>query len=162
MLARVWAQRGAATGLGLVGVGPVDSRFPTLTAMAADAGAPGVEHLGWLLPDELGWLYEHAEMLLVPSYYEGFGFPILEAFVAGLPVLASDIPVFREVGTQAAAFADPHDASAWAAEIARIAGDPATRERMRGTGRARAAELTYRATATATLSLLREVARIPG
>ena len=47
---------------------------------------------------ELAALYEHARALIFASHYEGFGLPLVEAMHHGLPVIASDIPVFREVG----------------------------------------------------------------
>ncbi len=48
--------------------------------------------------DELGFCYQHAQMLLFASHAEGFGLPIIEGLNFGLPVMASDIPVHREVG----------------------------------------------------------------
>ncbi len=48
--------------------------------------------------DEIAWLYENAYAVALPSLDEGFGLPIIEAFLHGTPVLASDIPVLREVG----------------------------------------------------------------
>lgn len=48
--------------------------------------------------NELAYCYEHARTLLFPSYTEGFGLPIVESLQAGLPVLASDTPIHREVG----------------------------------------------------------------
>lgn len=158
LLVRAWAAMGDAPRLALVGVGPADPRFPSLPDLAAAAGARGVDHLGWLVPAELAWLYARAEIVLLPSLYEGFGLPIVEAFAAGVPVLASDIPVFREVGADAAAFAPPGDSAAWTRELVRITGDVAARERMQRAGYARAAELTYRRTAEATLAVLREAA----
>lgn len=47
---------------------------------------------------ELAYCYENAHMLLFPSFVEGFGLPIVESLAHGLPVLASDIPIHREVG----------------------------------------------------------------
>ena len=159
-LARAWAAMGADPALPLVGAGPVDARFPSLAGLAERAGARGVEQLGWLEPPELAWLFDHAELVLLPSLYEGFGIPLVEAFAAGVPAVVADIPVFHEVGGDAAAYADPRDPAAWAREVARLAGDPAARERMRRAGRARAAELTYRRTAEATLAVLREAAGV--
>jgi len=159
MLARAWSELGPSDGLVLAGIGPVDPRFPSLEQEAQRAGALQVTQLGWVPPEEWAWLYENAELLVLPSYYEGFGFPVLEAFVAGLPAVVSDIPVFREVGVAAAAYVDPHDPAAWVREVRRVASDAEARERMRAAGRARAGELTYQATATATLALLREMPR---
>ncbi len=157
-VARAWALLGDAPPLTLVGVGPVDSRFASLMDFARIAGARQVVHLGWVMTEEKAWLYEHAGMLLFPSVYEGFGSPLAEALASGLPALASDIPVFREVARDAAAHVAPCDPEAWAQSVRRIAGDPSERERLRRAGIVRAAELTYRRTAEATLAVLREAA----
>jgi alpha-1,2-rhamnosyltransferase len=47
---------------------------------------------------EVGWLYRHARAVVLASHAEGFGLPLVEAMHEGVPVLASDIPVFRDVG----------------------------------------------------------------
>lgn len=58
--------------------------------------------------EELPSLYVHAEALLFPSFYEGFGFPPLEALACGCPVIVSDIEVLREVCQAATHFVNPH------------------------------------------------------
>jgi len=156
---RAWAAMGAEPPLALVAAGPVRPGHPSVEELTAAAGARRVAHLGWLEPAELAWLYAHAEMLLMPSLYEGFGSPLAEGMAHGLPVLASDIPAFREVGAGAATYLDPHDAGAWAREVLRIAGDPGARERLRPAALARAAQLTYRNTAEGVLAVLREAAQ---
>ena len=54
-----------------------------------------------------------ARALLFPSLAEGFGLPLVEALAAGTPVIASDLPVFREIGQGVPDLLDPLDASAW-------------------------------------------------
>jgi glycosyltransferase involved in cell wall biosynthesis len=71
---------------------------------------------------ELAALYRGALLVLQPSEAEGFGLPLIEAFACGAPVLASDIPVLREVGGDAAAYAPVGDVDAWVA-LARTALD---------------------------------------
>jgi glycosyltransferase involved in cell wall biosynthesis len=61
---------------------------------------------------EIAALYANATAHVFPSLYEGFGIPPLEAMASGCPVIASDIPVVREVCGGAASYFDPHDASA--------------------------------------------------
>lgn len=58
---------------------------------------------------ELEFCYRHGRALVFPSLVEGFGLPLVEAMQRGLPVMASDIPVFREVGDDFVAYFDPHD-----------------------------------------------------
>jgi glycosyltransferase involved in cell wall biosynthesis len=60
------------------------------------------------VPDEeLAGYYQNAVALVFPSLYEGFGIPLLEAFALGCPVIASDIPAFREIAGSAALYFDP-------------------------------------------------------
>ena len=63
-----------------------------------------------------GWLAS-ARALLFPSKAEGYGLPLVEALGAGLPVIASDIPVFREIGSGIPLLLDPGDEAAWEASI---------------------------------------------
>ncbi len=75
----------------------------------------GIRHLENLGDADLANWFKHAEALVMPSFYEGFGLPLLEAFSFGCPVIASDIPVFREVAGSKATYFDPRDSSdlAW-------------------------------------------------
>lgn len=67
------------------------------------------ETLPWLSERELGLLYTSAQVLLYPSFYEGFGLPILDAFIAGLPVVTSKVSSMPEVGGKAAMYVDPYN-----------------------------------------------------
>jgi len=66
---------------------------------------------------ELSYLYDHARALILPSYAEGFGLPIVEAAMRGRPVICSDIPVFREVGRDGALYFRVNDPDALAEAI---------------------------------------------
>lgn len=72
---------------------------------------------GFIPDEELVALYQEAEAYLFPSLSEGFGLPGLEAMAVGLPVLASNIPVFKEVYQKAAQFFDPLDSEDIAQKI---------------------------------------------
>jgi glycosyltransferase involved in cell wall biosynthesis len=72
-----------------------------------------VEEHNALSDSEVGALMHHARALLLPSFAEGFGLPLAEALVSGVPVICSDIPVFREVGCDVPEYLDPLDLPAW-------------------------------------------------
>ena len=108
--------------------------------------------------DELWALLQHARLLVYPALWEGFGFPPLEAMALGVPVVAHDTPVLREVCGEAACAADASDADALAAVIERSLRDDELRARSTADGRDRAARFSWRACATAHADLYREVA----
>lgn len=62
---------------------------------------------------ELGVYLRHAQALLMPSFAEGFGLPVVEALAIGTPVIASDLDVFREVAGAVPEYADPLDGPRW-------------------------------------------------
>ncbi|PTD16763.1 glycosyltransferase family 1 protein [Sphingomonas fennica] len=72
-----------------------------------------VVELGGAGDDVVRHYMRHARALLFPSFVEGFGMPLVEALAAGLPVIASDIGVFRDVGLGIPHYADPLDGLAW-------------------------------------------------
>jgi glycosyltransferase involved in cell wall biosynthesis len=83
-----------------------------------------VHFVGWVDDAELGRLYGTARAVVIPSIHEGFGLPVLEAMHNGTPVVASDIPAFREVGGGHVLLVDrPLDPLAWRDALARLATD---------------------------------------
>jgi len=68
----------------------------------------------------LASLYRRAALVVLPSEREGFGLPVVEALACGAPVLASDLPVLREVGGSAAEFVPAGDRDAWARTATRM------------------------------------------
>ena len=81
---------------------------------------------GPLPDDELDALLASARALLFPSFAEGFGYPLIEALAQGIPVIASDLPVFRELAADAATLLDPLDGPGWTQAILDAAQEPAT------------------------------------
>lgn len=105
--------------------------------------------LGPVPDEELAWLYANAALTLSLSLDEGFGMPCVEAASFGSPLLVSDIPVYRETVGGYAAFVDPLDERAVAAELDAVWGtrpDDAARERTVGRYSWEAAATTLRAT----------------
>lgn len=88
--------------------------FTTLDS--ADFGGL-VSEAGALPDSELGAILAGARALLFPSLAEGYGMPLAEALAAGVPVIASDLPVFREIGQGAPELLPPNDTEAWLTAI---------------------------------------------
>ncbi|MBN9298378.1 MAG: glycosyltransferase family 4 protein [Filimonas sp.] len=93
----------------LVVVGAVNKSFNAATQGEIEKYKthPNIHFAGPVTDAELAKCYAFAEALVMPSVYEGFGLPIVEAFAAGIPVLAADIPVFREIAGKHATYFDP-------------------------------------------------------
>ncbi|WP_228124801.1 glycosyltransferase family 4 protein [Glaciimonas soli] len=66
---------------------------------------------------ELEYCYSHAKSLVFPSFVEGFGLPLVEAMQRGLPVMASDIPVFHEIGGEFISYFDLHSPVSLASQV---------------------------------------------
>ena len=88
--------------------------------------------------EEIVRLYSGAKAFVFPSFAEGFGLPPLEAMASGVPVVSSDIPVFREVYGDAVLYVDPNRAESIAAGIREVLDDPCLSGSLRQRGRERA------------------------
>jgi glycosyltransferase involved in cell wall biosynthesis len=99
-----------------------------------------------------------ATVLTYPSRYEGFGFPVLEGFSAGVPVLTSSAASLPEVAGDAALLVDPNDVDAIAEGLVRLFGDAGLRERLIAAGRERLATFSWQRAADATAEVLRGAA----
>ncbi len=103
----VAAAAAAAVGLPFVAVGP--EKEPGL---AAELRARGADVRGWVEKDELVRLYRTAAALILPSRFEGFGVPVLEAMASGTPVILSGDAALAEVAGDAGVYADDGDFAA--------------------------------------------------
>jgi glycosyltransferase involved in cell wall biosynthesis len=81
---------------------------------------PHIQQRRGISRHELASLYAESTAVLVPSLYEGFGIPIIEALACGAPVIASDIPVLREVGFAGVRFCSLSDVSEWTRAIEQV------------------------------------------
>jgi glycosyltransferase involved in cell wall biosynthesis len=88
-------------------------------------------------------LYQQACCLIFPSFYEYFGFPVLEAMTAGCPVIASTVSAVPEVTADAALQVNPHDTSAMMLAMQSLLRDDALRQQLIAKGREQAAKFSW-------------------
>ena len=146
---------------------PQNGARPLLVVAGARAPAwEGVVHAGNLGDDlsarrsdeGLRALYRGALALALASYHETFGMPMLEAMACGTPVIASRTSSLPEIGADAALYAPPDDAEAWASALRTVSSDAGLRERLRIAGLDRATHFSWDESATRHLELFRAVA----
>jgi glycosyltransferase involved in cell wall biosynthesis len=125
-------------------------------------GLPGARGRVLVLPhvpgEVLNALYHTARVYLQPSYYEGFGIPLLEAMAAGVPILASKTSCLPEVCGNAALYVDPAVPDDLAEGLRLLDRDEPLRERLVANGTRRLSRFSWRACARATLETYREIA----
>jgi glycosyltransferase involved in cell wall biosynthesis len=139
--------------LRLVLVGEANAHEQELRAQAGRLGvADRVRFPGWMERSDLDGLYDVSACCVLPSLMEGFGLPIAEAMSRGVPVACSDRSSLPEVAGGAALLFDPHEPAQIADAIRRIVGDPGLAADLVARGHRRVGELTWDATARATLA----------
>lgn len=128
----------------------------TSRTLVAEAGLSGrFRHLGPLDSQALVRLYNAADVLVVASLIEGFGWPPLEAMACGLPAVVSNRGSLPEVCGHAAEYVDPRSPASIAAAVRRLLDDGARREELRARGLRRAQDFTWERTAARMLELFR-------
>jgi glycosyltransferase involved in cell wall biosynthesis len=106
-----------------------------------------VEYRGYVPAHAKRELYEGARLLVLPSFDEGFGMPVIEAMSLGVPVVASDGGALPEVCGGAALLVNPNDRGSISNAIERVLADPALAERLGERGLVRAREFSWARTA---------------
>lgn len=110
------------------------------------------------VPEEhLAGLYAQASLLVMPSLYEGFGFPVLEAMAAGTPVVASNTSSLPEVAGAAAILISPNDTQALAEAIRSVLENPSCAAELKAKGLAWARQFNWQRTAAETLEVYRGI-----
>jgi glycosyltransferase involved in cell wall biosynthesis len=133
--------------------GPDDGCGDQLADLAERCGvAARVELAGRVDDIELAGLYRDAALLCYPSVAEGFGLPVLESLASGLPVVATDLPVLRELAGDAAVYVPVGDDEALAGAMLRVLQDDGHAAALRRAGPLRARTFTWDATAEATVA----------
>jgi glycosyltransferase involved in cell wall biosynthesis len=123
------------------GENPGDYRPMAAAKLVRDLGVDGmVVELGGIPYRQLHLLYSRADMYVTPAYAETFAHPLVEAMASGVPVVASDLAVHREICREAATYFPRFASESLAAMVAQVARSPETLRRMSaaGTERARA------------------------
>ena len=116
---------------------------------------------GFVADEDLPALISSATLLAMPSKYEGFGLPVLEAMACGTPVIASNRSSLPEVGGDAALYARPNDPASWAHLIDRVWNDDELRASLRERGFKQAAKFKWSTMARETAEIYRAVSRTP-
>lgn len=112
--------------------------------------------IGEVTEKDLPAVVGSATAFVMPSLYEGFGLPALEALACGTPVACSDIAALREVCAEAACYFDPTSPDAIAQALVSVVSDDIVRSRIRQEGLKRARDFTWRNAAQKTLAVYRE------
>ncbi len=107
-------------------------------------GAGHVSFTGVLSGAEIAGLYREADIFVYPCVIESFGHPLLEAMAAGLPVVAADTPLNRELAGDAAVYFEPYDPQGFASKICQVAESPELRSKLVTAGRERCRQFTWR------------------
>lgn len=131
---------------------------PTPEAVVRRTAAAGFQAVGAWPNGRLRAALAAATAFVTTSRGEGFGLPIVQALEAGCPVVASDLPVHREVAGDAALYFPPGDAAALARALERVHGLPEESRRLREAALRRAALFSWERTAHATLDVYRKAA----
>jgi glycosyltransferase involved in cell wall biosynthesis len=129
----------------------------TAARAVAEGLAPRVRLLGAQPQDLLKKYVSQAKALVLPSLYEGFGLPPLEAMACGCPAVVSNAAALPEICGDAALYCDPYNTASIAEALRRVLEDPATRETLRRRGLERARHFTWERSARETLAVLEGV-----
>lgn len=114
--------------------------------------------LGTVPNEELVYLYNAARVFAMPSFYEGFGLPPLEAMASGTPVVVSNVSSLPEVVGDAGLLIDPNDVEAWTVALHRVLTDDTLHAELSAKGLKRATNFSWERAARETLTVYRKVA----
>lgn len=132
---------------------------PRIRDAAKQSGvAQRIQFAGFVSDEELLQLYNACDLFVFPSFYEGFGLPVLEAMACGKAVACSRTSAIPEVADGAGILFDPYSVSEMVRAMGDLLRDMELRARMERLGLQRASRFSWRATAEKTLDLYHEVA----
>jgi len=129
----------------------------TIRAAAVSSANDKIVFTGYVAENDLPALYTGALCFAYPSFFEGFGIPLLEAMRCGTPTITSDRTCFPEVVGDASLIIDPFDEQSIADGLWRMISDVALREQLRSRGFAQSSLFDWRQTARLTLDVYEQV-----
>jgi len=146
-------RQAAVPGLGLVLVGRRGWHDAPIRAALQESGSEGsIRVLERVTDEDLPVLYSMALATVLPSWYEGFGFPVVESMACGTPVVCSSAASLPEVAGDAALQVAPQDVGGWATAIRTVVDQPALRRELRDKGFRQASRFSAESMARAMLS----------
>jgi glycosyltransferase involved in cell wall biosynthesis len=128
-----------------------------LTQVSKSARSSDIELPGYVTDEQRESLYAQARVFAFPSLDEGFGMPVLEAMVRGIPVITSNRSALSEVAGDAALLIDPLSVESLTAGLRQMAEDSDLRERYRARGLVRAADFSWERTISKTWAVYGEL-----
>jgi glycosyltransferase involved in cell wall biosynthesis len=161
-LVRAWSRvpQALRSGRALVLACEISARTTRMlrdTALVAGLRADEVVITGFVRPEDLAWLYSHADLFVFPSFSEGLGLPALEAMERGCPVIVADATSLRELVTAPRARFDPTDPDSIASTIELALTDPALMRELRMQSEQQAATFTWQRSAALTWDALEQL-----
>jgi glycosyltransferase involved in cell wall biosynthesis len=133
--------------------------FPDPRAMVRRWNLEGVvTFVGWVAEEDKPVLYSEASLFVFPSFYEGFGLPVLEAMCCGAPVIASEAASLPEISGDAAVLFAPHDVQGLAQALTELLQDSPRRAQLGAKGLERAQLFSWEKTVAQTLEVYESVA----
>jgi glycosyltransferase involved in cell wall biosynthesis len=144
--------------LQLVIIGKKGWQYEDILAAPKKFGVEGrVKFLHSVTDEQLPAFYKNAKMFILPSLYEGFGLPVIEAMQYGTPVITSNVSSLPEAGGDAALYVDPKDVGDIAGKMQKLLDDESLRAEMIGKGKRQAGKFSWEKTAAETLKVLEGV-----
>jgi glycosyltransferase involved in cell wall biosynthesis len=128
---------------------------PILEAINKSPYRAEIHHLNYVPDDLVALFYSQAEAFIYPSFYEGFGLPVLEAMTLGAPVITSNTSSLPEVTGGAALLINPNDSLELADAILNLIRDRVLRDNLIFKGKEQASKFSWEKTAQATLNVYR-------
>lgn len=146
----------------LICTGATKEAHTTITDMVQRLGlARQVRFLGYCPLQDMPALYEGAVALVFPSFFEGFGIPLLEAMWCDCPIVCSNATSLPEIAGDAALLVDPYAPEQFAEAISRILTDTALRQTLIARGRQRVRQFSWRHFTLETIRLMHHVHTMP-